>query len=513
MKKPKKSFDRPNAVIYCRVSTDEQVENLSLSTQQQRSITYCSQNGWPVAEVFRDEGTSAKTTQREEFQRMLLYCRDPAKRVGYVVVNDLSRFSRNTNDLIATRALLFAAGVLLRSVSESIDETSSGNFMTTIFGAVHQLNNDVKSELTKTGMQAAAALGRWPHKAPLGYLNIIPTGDGPNVVPDPKRAELVRKAFDLAATGLHSQAEILRHITNLGLDTAKGKPLSIQTFQKMLLNPFYAGCMVFPKRDIRIRGSFEPLVSQDLFDKVQDVIAGRRPKLTGYQRNRPDFPLRVFVRCATCGVPLTGSWSSGRKKKYAYYSCRENCNGVRANPEELHAKFVEWLGQLAPKPESMAAIKETIRSVWKLRQGDAEQLRFVLKRKLAEVETRKGILFDRWLDGKVDQKTYDDNSPRFATEIERIHGELRGTALENIELERVLDFADKIILRPERIWVESSLEQRQRLQKTLFPNGVDFDGEEFGTDSTPLFFTLLAHDLNDDYGLASPTGFEPVLSP
>ena len=159
MRKPTARIQRSNAVIYCRVSTDEQVENLSLSTQQSRSITYCSQNGWPVVKVFRDEGASAKSPQRDEFQRMLRYCVTSANHVGYVVVNDLSRFSRNANDLGTTRAVLLAAGVLLRSVTENIDETSGGNFMTSIFGAVHQLNNDVKSELTKTGMQAAAALG------------------------------------------------------------------------------------------------------------------------------------------------------------------------------------------------------------------------------------------------------------------------------------------------------------------------------------------------------------------
>jgi hypothetical protein len=71
----------------------------------------------------------------------------------------------------------------------------------------------------------------------------------------------------------------------------------------------------------------------------------------------------------------------------------------------------------------------------------------------------------------------------------------------------------KIIMRPERLWVESSLEQRQRLQKTLFPNGIELDGEGFGTDSTPLFYSLLEIDLDDDYGLASPTGFEPMISP
>lgn len=100
MRRPKKRIDRPNAVVYCRVSTDEQVQNLSLPVQKQRTLAYCTHEGWPVVQVFRDEGESAKTTKREEFQRMLRYCHDPANRVGYVVVNDLSRFSRNANDLL-----------------------------------------------------------------------------------------------------------------------------------------------------------------------------------------------------------------------------------------------------------------------------------------------------------------------------------------------------------------------------------------------------------------------------
>jgi site-specific DNA recombinase len=122
----KKQIDRTNAVIYCRVSTDEQVENLSLPTQRQRSIAYYTQNGWLVKEVFQDEGKSAKTTQRQEFQRMLRYCHEPANRIGYVVVHDLSRFSRNAKDLLATKHLLEAIGVALRSVTEVIDETAPG---------------------------------------------------------------------------------------------------------------------------------------------------------------------------------------------------------------------------------------------------------------------------------------------------------------------------------------------------------------------------------------------------
>ena len=118
---------------------------------------------------------------------------------------------------------------------------------------------------------------------------------------------------------------------------------------------------------------------------------------------------------------------------------------MQANPEKLHAKFLDWLERLAPKSDSMTTIKETIRTVWKQRQGDADQLRSVLKRKLTEVETRKTTLVDRWLDGKVDQKTFDEINTRLIAEIEKVLGELRGTELESFELERVLEFAERII--------------------------------------------------------------------
>lgn len=87
------------------------------------------------------------------------------------------------------------------------------------------------------------------------------------------------------------------------------------------------------------------------------------------------------------------------------------------------------------------------------------------------------------------------------------------TTAEEIELEKVLQFADRIILRPTRLWTESTLEQRQRLQKTLFPNGIEFDGEQFGTDVSPLLFRLLDGISEDDFCLASPAGFEPALPP
>jgi len=515
-KKKEKPVERINAVTYLRVSSEEQVHNLSLATQQQCTIAYCTQHGWPVIKEFRDEGRSAKSIEREAFKAMVRFCTAPANAVGYVVVYNLSRFSRDANDQLNVRTQLLRAGVRLRSVCETIDETATGNLTANIIGAVNQFDNEQKADRTKVGMLKAASIGRWPYKAPLGYRNIIGAKEGPNIEPDPETGSLIVKAFELMGTGSHSTADALRRVTQLGLKTAKGKPVTAQTFQKTLVNPLYKGVIRLPEWDFTGPGNFTPLVSAELFDRVQDILSGRRPNLTEYQRNHPDFPLRVFVRCAHCGAGITGSYSTGRDKTkhYPYYHCRtKGCRSFTKSPDDVHAAFLDWLTRLAPQPDSIEAIKETIRSVWIQRRGDMDELRASLTQKLSKIEERKKALVDRMVDGVIDRETYKEHYARFRDEAEQTKAEIRSTELEEIDLESVLKFADRIILRPGRLWVESSLEQRQRLQKTLFPNGIEFDGEQFGTDASPLLFRLLGGISEHDSCLASPGGFEPPLPP
>src|SRR5262249_10875127 len=122
-----------NAVVYCRVSTKEQSQNLSLPTQQTRCIEYCNLNEWTVLQVFRDEGESAKTADRPAFKRMLAFCQNPRNQVDFVVVHDLSRFSRQMEDQVVVISDLETAGVKLRSVSENVDETAAGKLMRNFF--------------------------------------------------------------------------------------------------------------------------------------------------------------------------------------------------------------------------------------------------------------------------------------------------------------------------------------------------------------------------------------------
>src|SRR5213593_4352364 len=213
------------AVIYVRVSTKEQTENLSLPTQLRACEQYCRREGYELLERFKEEGESAKTTDRTELQKLLKYCRAHKGKVHFVVVYDLTRFAREKYDHFALRAHLKSLGISLRSSTEPIDDTSTGKLMEGVLAAFAQFDNDVRSDRTRAGMRAALELGRWTFFAPIGYLN-APRWSGKSLVEDPERAPLVRRAFEQFATGRYTKQQVLDEVTRHGLRTRRGGQVS-----------------------------------------------------------------------------------------------------------------------------------------------------------------------------------------------------------------------------------------------------------------------------------------------
>ena len=163
--------DMVGAVIYVRVSTKEQIENLSLSTQLKACEEYCERQGFQVLARFREEGESANTADPTELQKLLQFCRKNKGTVQFVVVFNLTRFAREKYDHFALHAHLKSLGISLRSATEPIDDTSTGKLMEDVLAAFAQFDNDVRSERTRGRMKAALEPGRWTFLAPLSYLN------------------------------------------------------------------------------------------------------------------------------------------------------------------------------------------------------------------------------------------------------------------------------------------------------------------------------------------------------
>ncbi len=500
----------PVALIYARVSTKEQTKNLSLATQRKACLEYCERQGWNVPKVFSEEGESAKTADRTELKKLLAYCRENKGRIDFVVVHSLSRFARSAVDHLALRAVLAGLRISLRSVTEPIDDSSTGKLVETVLSAVAQFDNDQKADRTRAGMRHALELGRWTHQPPLGFIP-GPKG-GPSLLHDVGRVELVRQAFEEFAGGKYQQRELLLRLNRRGLKTRRGQPLSAQSLRAMLRNRRYAGWVEAPKWGISVLGDFEPIVTEALFDRVQAVLAGRGGAPRRHSRDNPDYPLRRFVKCSACGRPLTGSGSTGHSRRYSYYHC--TCGAVRVRTEVLEDAFRGLLARLQPRPEYMKLYNAVVLDVWKERRAEARKARAGLERRIADLRQREDRLEETFIQRReIDRQTYERQRDKLREQIMLAEVGREEATGEELDVEGILAFAQHVLANAARLWEEAPLDQRQRLQAALFPRGLSSDGSGFGTPVTCLAFSELLPSDGAQDGLASPTGFEPVSPP
>ena len=308
-----------------------------------------------------EEGESAKTTDRTKLIELLDYCRENKGKINHVVVYRIDRFSRQQYDYVVLAAQLKKYGATIKSATEPIADDSTGKLMEHILSAFAQFDNDVRAERTVAGMKAALESGQWTFGVPIGYCRKVDVAGRDSIEPDPVGGRLVRQAFELYATGLHKKAEVLRKLIVAGLRTRGGKKLTPQTFQQLLRKPIYAGLLSFSWGIDGVKGDFEPLLSTELFDRVQSVLDGRALTITPHNRNHRDFPLRRFAACAGCGTPITASWSKGRGQRYAYYRCRKSgCLAIKMPKDQFEREFAEYLDGLRPKPEYVRLFREIV---------------------------------------------------------------------------------------------------------------------------------------------------------
>ncbi len=512
-----KGKESSGAVLYIRVSTGDQADPLNLSNQEAHCRDYCRQRGWPVVAVFTDPGQSARSVERPEFQRMLAFCRQNRRTVRYVIVQDLSRFARNNKDQAQTIAELFAIGVLLRSTYEgNIDETAAGKMAANLFGTLNQYHSDALSEKMKDRTRQAVQAGRFPWRAPVGFLN---TGakNGSNIRPDERRAPLIRRAFELVATGRYKKAEVLHVVTGEGLTGANGKPLTKQTFQAMLRNMLYAGWVNLPSEPgfEPVRGLHEPIVSQDIFDRVQAILDGRKPTTLAKRKVNPVVPLRGFVKCACCGTPLTGGSPQGRNgKKYPRYWCpNSECREVSLSKPQLETDFLEMMGRVRAKPEAIEDFPAVAARVWRDKQGDSDREMKRLQARIDEQSSLKTALFKMRMRGEITADDFEEQKASLAVEAYELQEQMGAVAETQATADSFLRFAELCRMDMAAVWSMAGPEERHRVQKLLFEDGLAYSPKEgiLNRSNSSLFSVL--QTMNSESGwLVGPPGLEPGTS-
>lgn len=476
-------------IVYCRVSSADQIEGTSLESQERLCRDFAARQRWTVEEAFIERGVSAKTADRDELNRAIVFCK--AHHVDYFLVYKLDRFARNQDDHVTVRAVLRRAGTELQSATEPIDDSPIGRAMEGILSVFAELDNNIRAERTRQGMRERVRQGVWVWKEPLGYRRLH---ENANISPDPATAPLIRIIFEEYAKGVYSLDRLAEYVASRGLVTQLGRKPCGQLIHRILRNPLYAGT-------IRVRGeehlgAFEPIVSPELYAKCQAVqrrSQGGDVRL--YVANNPRFPLRRLVVCAECRKPLTGSVSQGRNRvPYAYYHHSEHsCPRARAVPRaELEELFTEYLQAITPQPRFLKLFRAAVLSAWEELRDGQQLNRLVLSRELASLEQERQRIFDFHRRGIYTDEEFRDQMAKSAIAIKQKNLLLQEKVPERRDVEALLDHCVAIVQRTSESWRAFGEEPplRLRLQNRVFAGPLEFDGEHFRNATLSLIYQL-----------------------
>ncbi len=183
-----------HAYAYLRVSSEEQVSNFSLDNQKDYCLREAERQEYEIAQIYREEGVSAKTTNRPQLLRLLEDCRKNKNTISAVFIYKIDRISRDTYDFLAIKRKLAENGIRILSVTEPTEANPTGEFLETLLAASAKLDNATKGLRTQDGMRKRLESGWANGRAPVGYLN-TKIGDDKRVISvDPNQFELVKKS-------------------------------------------------------------------------------------------------------------------------------------------------------------------------------------------------------------------------------------------------------------------------------------------------------------------------------
>jgi len=199
--------------------------------------------------------------------------------------------------------------------------------------------------------------------------------------------------------------------------------------------------------------------------------------------------LRRFVRCARCGKPTAGGWARGRwGNRYAYYYCRQKCSGV-TRKAKLEEQFVGLLRQLVPSPEWLELLKQTILSIWHDELGQVSDVRENVQKRITQTRARLRRLDEAFLyESSVDRATYEEQRDKLREELTLAELRLSEARVEQFDIDSALAKAISVLNNASTLWIDTSLDDRLRLQEVLFPQGLVWDGAGFQTPATCLSF-------------------------
>jgi site-specific DNA recombinase len=477
---------RKQAVIYARVSSKEQEkEGFSIPAQLKLLKEYAAAQGFVVAQEYVDIET-AKQTGRATFGEMVAYLKTrPSVRV--MLVEKTDRLYRNLKDWVTIDELDVEMHFPKEGVVLSRESRSSEKFMHGIKVLMAKNYIDNLSEEARKGMQEKAEQGIWPTIAPLGYRNVLGPGGKKIIEPIPEIAPLITKLFEWYATGTLSLKEAARKMRTEGLVYRKsGAPVPVSTVHSVLRNRLYIG--EFEWNGQLYQGKHQPLVSRELWERVQGVLDGRQA--TKHRRMKHDFAFSGLIACGHCGCSIVGEI---KKQRYVYYHCtgyKGRCKEPYTREEALEQRFSDMLGRLSFDDEVLSWVRVALNACHADEKREHEAAITRLREEYDRLQNRIHAMYVDKLDGCVDSDFFESMSAEWRAEQDRCLREIeQHQSADQSYLEEGVQLLE-LAQNARQLFEKQQPREKRRLLNFVVSNCSWRDGELTATLRQP--FDLLA---------------------
>ena len=307
--------EKKKVAAYARVSMQSERMLHSLSAQVSYYSGLIQKNpDWEYAGVYADDFISGtNTVKRDEFKRMLADCE--AGKIDIILTKSISRFARNTVDLLETVRHLKDLGVEVRFEKERIRSMDGdGELMLTILASFAQEESRSISDNVKWGIRK-----RMQNGIPNGHFRIYGyRWEGDELVIVPEEAEIVKRIFQNFLDG-KSRLETERELAAEGITTRDGCRWVDSNIKVVLTNVTYTGNLLLQKEFISdpiskqrkknrgelpryyVEDTHPAIIDKATFDFVQEEMARRRElgALANKSLNTSCFTGKI--KCPYCG--------------------------------------------------------------------------------------------------------------------------------------------------------------------------------------------------------------------
>ena len=459
--------------IYSRVSTaGQKEEGFSLQDQERRLRMFCQQKGYEVIDHYSDD-KSGKSFQRPEFQRFLKEIK-PKKIQGLVCVR-YDRFSRDAQKTFTMIYELKQLGVELLFTEQQLDMSIPENGMVhAMYAMLPQIENQRRGLNTKKGQRQAMREGRWPYPAPYGYKNeaytkrIVPTDN----------ASFVKRAFDLVGNKGVGPLQAYKSLKLEGMKCSK------QGFLNILRKEFYIGHIRieadFGEPEELIIAQHEPIISPDLFNRIQLRFRPKQRSRKSGLRNASQFPLRGRLKCGECGKNLTGSSSKGRSKHYDYYHCQGDCK-ERFAAGTANSQLEVILEQLNFHKAIVEVYRDVLWDVIQTKEAERGEGLNQSADRLNGLKNRLEHLDEQFLSGSLANEDYSRMIAKVKQNISEAEQQSRQFEADKAVRKEQIFFGVSLLDDLSGKYKRADTDLKQRMIGSIFSEKLCFDGKKYRT--------------------------------